>query len=65
LSETGGFGINAAVKFFGLLLVIVGALAAYFTFTSSEVLSTYTGFFGFLSIILVLLGLFMMLVKAE
>ncbi|MGB9959525.1 MAG: hypothetical protein ACPLKQ_03260 [Candidatus Bathyarchaeales archaeon] len=65
MSEEGGFGIAAAEKFFGLLLLIVGALATYFTFTSSQALGAYTGFFGVLSLILVVLGLFMMIAKTE
>ncbi|MEM2937057.1 MAG: hypothetical protein QXJ63_00750 [Candidatus Bathyarchaeia archaeon] len=65
MSEGGGFGIAAAEKFFGLLLLIIGALAAYFTFTSSQALGAYTGFFGFLSIILFALGLFLIIAKTE
>jgi len=65
VSEEGGFGITAAEKFFGLILVIVGILAAYFTFTSSDVLSVYTGFFGFLGIVLLALGIFLIIAKAE
>ena len=65
MSEEGGFGITAAEKFFGIILVIVGILATYFTFTSSNVLSIYTGFFGFLSIFLLALGIFLIIAKAE
>lgn len=65
MSEEGGFGIVAAEKFFGLLLLIVGALATYFTFTSSQALGAYTGFFGVLSLILLALGLFLIIAKTE
>ncbi|MGB9854231.1 MAG: hypothetical protein ACPLRY_05445 [Candidatus Bathyarchaeales archaeon] len=65
MSEEGGFGIAAAEKFFGLLLLIVGALATYFTFTSSQALGAYTGFFGVLSLILLALGLFLVIAKTE
>jgi hypothetical protein len=65
MSEEGGFGIAAAEKFFGLLLLIVGALATYFTFTSSQALGAYTGFFGVLSLILLALGLFLLIAKTE
>jgi len=65
MSEEGGFGIAAAEKFFGLLLLIVGALATYFTFTSSQALGAYTGFFGVLSLILLTLGLFLIIAKTE
>jgi len=65
MSEEGGFGITAAEKFFGLILIIVGALATHFTLTSSDVLSVYTWFFGFLGIVLLALGIFLIIAKAE
>ncbi len=65
MSEEGGFGITAAEKFFGLILIIVGALATYFTLTSTQALGVYTGFFGFLSFVLLALGLFLIIAKAE
>jgi len=65
MSEEGGFGITVAEKFFGLILIIVGALATYFTFTSTQALGIYTGFFGFLSIVILAVGLFLIIAKAE
>ncbi len=65
MGEEAGTGIIVAEKFFGLILIIVGALATYFTFTSSQALGIYTGFFGFLSIVLIALGLFLIAAKAE
>lgn len=65
MSEEGAFGLTFAEKFFGLILIIVGALAAYYTFTSSNALEVFTGFFGFLSVLLLALGLFLIIVKAE
>jgi hypothetical protein len=64
-SEEGGFGLTAAEKFFGFLLLIIGAVATYYTFTSSQALGGATGIFGFLSIGLLLLGLALMIVKTE
>ncbi|MEM1563321.1 MAG: hypothetical protein QW161_01440 [Candidatus Bathyarchaeia archaeon] len=65
MSEEGGFGITAAEKFFGIILVIVGALTTHFTLTSSNTLGIYTWFFGFLAMILLALGIFLIIVKAE
>jgi hypothetical protein len=65
MSEEGGFGLAVAEKFFGLILLIVGGLATYHTFTSSKALGAFTGFFGFLSIILLVLGLFLLIAKGE
>ncbi len=64
-SEEGGFGLMVAEKFFGLILLIVGGLATYFTFTSAQSLSNYTGFFGFLSIIIIVLGIILIIAKTE
>jgi hypothetical protein len=63
--EEGGFGITLAEKFFGLILLIIGALATYYTFTSSQALGTYTGFLGFLGITLLALGLFLIIAQTE
>ncbi|MEM2419372.1 MAG: hypothetical protein QXL38_00105 [Candidatus Bathyarchaeia archaeon] len=65
MSEEGGFGITVAEKFFGLILIIVGALALYFTLTSVQALSIYTGLFGFLSVVMLIAGLFLVIAKAE
>jgi hypothetical protein len=63
--EGGGFGITLAEKFFGLIIAIIGALATYFTFTSTSALGDFTGFFGFLSIFLLAIGIFLMIAKTE
>ena len=65
MSEEGGFGVALAERFFGFMLVIIGGLATYYTFTSTEALEAFTWFFGFLSIILVALGLFLITAKTE
>jgi hypothetical protein len=65
MSEEGGFGLNLAERFFGLLLLIIGAFAMYYTFTSIEALGVFTAFFGFLSIIPLVLGLFLITAKTE
>jgi len=65
MSEEGGFGIALAEKFFGILLVIIGALAAYYTFTSFSALGAYTGFFGFLCLILLAIGILLITAKTE
>jgi len=65
MSEEGGFGITLAEKFFGLIIIIIGALATYYTFTSTSALGDFTGFFGFLSIFLLALGVFLIIAKTE
>jgi len=63
--EGGGFGITLAEKFFGFLIIIIGALATYYTFTSTSALGDFTGFFGFLSIFLLAIGIFLIIAKTE
>jgi hypothetical protein len=65
MSEEGGFGITLAEKFFGFIIIIIGAMATYYTFTSTQALGDFTGFFGFLSIILLALGVFLIIAKTE
>jgi len=63
MSEGDTFWLSLAEKFFGLLLTIIGALFLYFTLTSTVALGVFTGFFGFLSIVLLLIGLFLLIVR--
>jgi hypothetical protein len=64
MSEEGDtFWVSLAEKFFGLLLTIIGALFLYFTATSTAVLGVFTAFFGFLSVALLAVGLFLLLVR--
>jgi len=65
MSEEGGFGISFVEKFFGLLLFVASMLFSYFTFTSTGALKAFTNFFGFLFIVLGILGLVMMTAKTE
>jgi len=63
--EGGGFGITLAEKFFGFIIIIIGAMATYYTFTSTQALGDFTGFFGFLSIFLLAIGVFLIITKTE
>jgi hypothetical protein len=65
MSEEGSLGMRIAEKFFGLLLVTVGALTMYYTFATSQDLVAFTGFFAFLSIILLVSGILLVIVKTE
>jgi hypothetical protein len=63
MSEEGGFGIGLAEKFFGMITFVVGLLALYYTVTSASVLGAFTGFFSFLCLVLVVVGLVLMIAK--
>jgi hypothetical protein len=64
MSEEGDtFWVSLAEKFFGLLITIIGALFLYFTATSTAALGVFTAFFGFLSIAILAVGVFLLLVR--
>jgi len=63
MSEGDTFWVSLAEKFLGLLLTIIGALFLYFTLTSTAALAGFTGLFGFLSVIILLIGLFLLVVR--
>ena len=64
MSEEGDtFWVSLAERLFGLLLIVIGAVMFYFTATSTDALGGFSVLFGALSIILVLLGFFLLLVK--
>ena len=65
MSGEGGFGVGLAEKFFSLIIFVVGILAMYSTLTSMAALGTFTGFFGFLCVVLLILGLVLMTAKPE
>ena len=63
MSEGETFWVSLAEKFFGLLLAIIGALFLYFTLTSTAALGVFTGLFGFLSVVVLIVGLFLLVVR--
>lgn len=63
MSETGTFWINLTEKAFGLFLISLSILMIYFTATSTNVLGAYSGLFGFLSVIVMIAGAFLIVVK--
>lgn len=60
-----GFGIGIAERFFGLIIFAVGLVVLYYTLTSESALLVFTGFFGFLCVLLVALGLILMIAKTS
>ena len=63
MSEESSFWVNLTEKLLGLLVVVVGILMLYFTATSSVELNVFTGFFVFLSVVILLIGLFLLIVR--
>jgi hypothetical protein len=64
-SEEGGLGLKLAERFFGFILIIMGVLDMYYTFTSLDTLGLFTGFFGFLGLILLVIGWILITAKTE
>jgi hypothetical protein len=65
LSEEESTAITVAEKFFGLLLVIIGALSVYYSLTSGDALLDFTTFFTVLGLILLVVGIIMLIAKTE
>jgi len=66
MSEEGDtFWVSLAEKFFGLIVIIIGGVLLYLTATTtgSSGLGAFSAFFGVLSVILLVIGLFMMIVR--
>ena len=66
MSEEGDtFFVSLAEKLFGVVLLAVGAIMLYLTATStsSSQLGAFSSFFGVLSVIMMIIGLFLLLVR--
>lgn len=61
--ERDTFWASLSEKFFGLLLIIIGAIMLYYTATSTDVLGSFSVFFGILSVFMLVLGIFLLLVR--
>jgi len=62
MSEQDTFWISVGEKFFGLILLIIGAILLYFTATSIELVG-FIVFFGVLGFIILVLGVALLLFK--
>ena len=63
MSEESSFWVSLTEKLLGLLVVAIGALMLYFTATSTDNLNVFTGFFMFVSVVLIVIGLFLLIVR--
>ena len=63
MSEGDTFWISLGEKFFGLLILILGALLLYYTATSTAPLAPFPALFGFLGIIVIIIGIVLLLVR--
>jgi hypothetical protein len=63
MSEEGSFWLTIAEKVIGIVLIIVSIVMLYVTATSGATLGLFTGFFGFLGVIVLIAGGFLIVVK--
>jgi hypothetical protein len=63
MSEQDTFWIRLGQRFFGLILVVIGAILLYFTLTSLTELAAFSALFGLLSIVVLALGIVLLISK--
>ena len=60
--ERGTYWASFIERIFGLVLIVLGAVLLYLTVTTAA-LGTFIGFFSFLSIVMVVIGIFLLIIK--
>ncbi len=63
MSEEVSFWTKIAEKMLGIILVLISVLMLYFTATSTNVLNVFSGVFGFLGILVLIAGIFLIVAK--
>jgi hypothetical protein len=63
MSEEVSFWTKIAEKMLGIILVLISVLMLYFTATSTNVLNVFSGVFGFLGILVLIAGVFLLIAK--
>jgi hypothetical protein len=56
------FWVSLYERLFGLVLIIIGGVLLYYTATSAD-LGGFATFFGFLSVIMLILGIVLLILK--
>jgi len=67
MSEEKPIGLAIAEKFFGLLVILIGAVTLYVTYTNppTGIVAPFSGIFVTAAIALIAIGIFLVLAKAE
>jgi hypothetical protein len=63
MSEKGSYLAILAEKIIGIALIVLSGLMLYYTATSTNTLGTYSGMFGALGVIILIVGIFLLIVK--
>jgi hypothetical protein len=56
------FWVSLYERLFGLILLVIGGILLYYSATSGD-LGGFAAFFGFLSVIMLILGIILLIVK--
>lgn len=66
MSEDVPIGLAVAEKIFGLILIIIGAIVAYYSMnTPAGDISHFSGIFTAAGLVIVAIGIFLLIVKTE
>jgi hypothetical protein len=65
LSEEAAFWVKLLERLFGVMLILVGGLIMYYVATSLQQLVIYSWLFGFLDVLLMIMGLLLLTAKTE
>jgi len=67
MSEEKPIGLAVAEKFFGLILILIGAVTAYTTYNNppGDVVKPFSSIFIAGSFVLIAIGIFLVLARAE
>ena len=67
MSEEKPLGLTVAEKFFGLLVILIGALTVNFTYNDPPggIVAPFSGIFIAAGFVLIAIGVFLVLAKAE
>jgi hypothetical protein len=61
MSEQDTFWIRLGQRFFGLILLVIGAILLYFTVTSLAELAAFSALFGLLSVVVLAIGVVLLI----
>jgi len=67
MSEEKPIGLTVAEKFFGLLVILIGAMTVYVTYTNppGDIVAPFSSIFIAAGLALIAIGIFLVLAKAE
>jgi len=65
MSQKRPLGLTVAEKFFGLIIILIGVFTVNITYSNIRSIKSFIGIFIIIGIVLMALGFFLVLTKAE